>query len=195
MPLSPAVGRQPIHTRTIECRSYRRDDGLFDIEGHLTDVKSYPFHNQYRGEVKAGEPVHDMWLRLMVDEDMVVREVEAKTDAGPYPTVCPAINPAFAKLKGLSVGRGWNKKVRELLGGVRGCTHLVDLLGPLGTVTLHTVRWSTSAPGAKKPSAPSQPPQPPLDVCHAWARDGEIVRREYPALYTGPNGPSAPRSR
>lgn len=186
MPLSPPAGRSPVHTRSIECRSYRRDDGLFDIEGHLTDVKSYPFTSEYRGEVKAGEPVHDMWLRLTVDDQMVVRDVEAKTDAGPY-AVCPAINPAFAKLKGLSVGPGWNKKVRELLGGVQGCTHLVDLLGPLGTVTLHTVRWSSSAPGAK-PRAPSKPP---LNICHAWASDGEVVHREYPALYTGPGGPSS----
>jgi hypothetical protein len=185
MPLSPPASRSPVHTRSIECRSYRRDDGLFDIEGHLTDVKSYPFTSEYRGEVKAGEPVHDMWLRLTVDDQMVVRDVEAKTDAGPY-AICPAINPAFAKLKGLSVGPGWNKKVRELLGGVQGCTHLVDLLGPLGTVTLHTVRWSSSAPGAK-PRAPSRPP---LNICHAWASDGEVVRREYPALYTGPVDPS-----
>jgi hypothetical protein len=187
MPLTPPAERSPIHTRAIECRSYRRADGLFDIEGHLTDVKSYPFSSEYRGEVKAGEPVHDMWLRLTVDDDMVVREVEAKTDAGPY-AVCPAINPAFAKLKGLAVGPGWNKKVRELLGGVRGCTHLVDLLGPMGTVTLHTVRWSTSAPGAK-PRAPSRPP---LNICHAWSADGEVVRREYPALYTGPKQAAKP---
>ena len=40
MPLSPPVSRSPVHTRRIECRSYRRDDGLFDIEGHLTDRKS-----------------------------------------------------------------------------------------------------------------------------------------------------------
>ena len=180
MPLSPSVVRTPVHTRRIECTSYRRADGLYDIEGHLTDVKSYPFRNEYRGEVKPGEPIHDMWLRLTVDDDMVVRDVEAKTDAGPY-AVCPAINPAFAALKGVAVGPGWNRKVRELLGGVRGCTHLVDLLGPLGTVTLHTVRWSRSAPNAK----PRPPSKPPLNTCHAWASDGEIVRREYPALYTG----------
>ncbi len=184
MPLSPSVVRTPVHTRRIECTSYQRADGLYDIEGHLTDVKSYAFKNEYRGEVKPGEPIHDMWLRLTVDDDMVVRDVEAKTDAGPY-AVCPAINPAFAALKGVAVGPGWNRKVRELLGGVRGCTHLVDLLGPLGTVTLHTVRWSRSAPNAK-PRAPSKPP---LNTCHAWASDGEIVRREYPTLYTGLEDP------
>ncbi len=38
MPLSPpAASREHIHTRVVECRGYRRDDGLWDIEGHITD--------------------------------------------------------------------------------------------------------------------------------------------------------------
>ena len=68
MPLSTVdVDREPIHTRAIECRSFRRSDGLWDIEGHLTDVKAYPFSNEFRGEIKPGEPLHDMWIRLTVD--------------------------------------------------------------------------------------------------------------------------------
>ena len=39
MPLSPAAPREHIHTRTVTCRGYRRKDGLWDIEGHLVDVK------------------------------------------------------------------------------------------------------------------------------------------------------------
>ncbi|MFQ5955759.1 MAG: DUF2889 domain-containing protein, partial [Kiloniellales bacterium] len=79
MPLSPAAAREPMHTRQIECRGYRRQDGLWDIEGHLTDEKSYAFHNQWRGEIASGEPVHDMWLRLTVDDDLLIHEAEATT--------------------------------------------------------------------------------------------------------------------
>mgnify|MGYP003646043246 CR=1 FL=1 len=93
MPLSQVtVERDPIHTRAIECRSYRRADGLWDIEGHLTDIKAYPFLNSFRGEVLPGEPLHDMWIRLTVDRDFIVQNVEAVTDAGPY-ALCPAILP------------------------------------------------------------------------------------------------------
>ncbi|MBO6784243.1 MAG: DUF2889 domain-containing protein, partial [Alphaproteobacteria bacterium] len=45
MPLSPPAEREHIHTRTVECAGYRRTDGLWDIEGHLTDVKTYTFEN------------------------------------------------------------------------------------------------------------------------------------------------------
>jgi hypothetical protein len=30
MPLTPAASRTPIHHRRIDCRGYRREDGLWD---------------------------------------------------------------------------------------------------------------------------------------------------------------------
>lgn len=181
MPLSaPPAGRSRVHTRAIECSSYRREDGLYDIEGHITDVKAYPFTNKFRGEIEPGEPIHDMWIRLTVDGTFVVRDVEAVTDAGPF-EICPAITPAFTKLKGVRIGPGWNERVHRELGGTNGCTHLVDLLRPLATVAYHTIRWSNSAPGAKKPAKA----RPPLNTCHAWSSEGELVKAEFPQYYTG----------
>ena len=183
MPLSPNVDRDPIHTRAIECKSYRRSDGLWDIEGHLTDVKAYPFLNDFRGEVKAGEPLHDMWIRLTVDREFIVQQVEALTEAGPY-ALCPAILPSFQKLKGLKIGPGWNRRVRENLGGARGCAHLVDMLKPMATVAFHTVRWSDSAP-SNSDRKPDKLARPPVNTCHVWAAGGEKIKNEYPGFYTG----------
>lgn len=41
MPLSPPEPREHIHSRDIILRGYRREDGLWDIEAHLTDTKTY----------------------------------------------------------------------------------------------------------------------------------------------------------
>ena len=138
MSLSPPAPREPIHHRRIDCRGYRRADGLWDIEGHLTDTKTYGFGNSFRGEIGPGEPIHDMWLRLTLDDDLTVINAEAATVAGPF-AVCPAITPAFAKLEGLKVGPGWRRAVQARLGGVQGCTHLVELLGPLATTAYQTI--------------------------------------------------------
>lgn len=179
--LSAPAARQPIHHREIDCRGYRRADGLWDIEGHLTDVKSYPFDNAYRGGIDAGEPIHDMWLRLTLDDDLTVVEAEAATAAGPF-AICPAINPAFAKLAGLRIGPGWRRAVQARLGGIQGCTHLVELLGPLATTAYQTIHvWrSQHEPAVEQDRPPSH-----LDSCHALARDGEVVREHYPRWYTG----------
>src|SRR3546814_9238527 len=83
MPLSPPAERDPIHVRRVECRGYRRADGLWDVEGHMTDVKAYAFDNEHRGRIEPGTPLHDIWLRLTLDDRMEIRAVEAVTDAAP----------------------------------------------------------------------------------------------------------------
>ena len=69
MPLSPSTARSPVHTRTVTCNAFHRDDDLIDIEGHMTDVKSYEIPNRWRGPILPGQPIHDMWLRLTLDRD------------------------------------------------------------------------------------------------------------------------------
>ncbi len=190
MPLSASAPREPIHTRTIDCRGFRREDGLWDIEGHLTDTKTYAFDNQFRGELPAGAPVHDMWLRITVDDRLVIHAVEAVTEASPYP-VCPAITPNFQRLKGLRIYPGFQKQVRDLLGGTQGCTHLVDLLGPLATTAYQTVfpyraqqHEQRLAREGRLPERPTCKPKL-VDSCHAFASDGEVVRRYWPEFYSG----------
>ncbi len=183
MPLSEPTARTPVHDRDISCRGFQRPDGLFDLEAHLVDSKHYAFHNRARGEVQAGEPVHEMWLRITIDETLVIHAVEAVTDAGPF-QICPAVVPRFQALVGCRIGRGWSRTVRGHLGGVKGCTHLVELLQPLATTayqTLTKVRRLRAAKGDDESKRPAV-----IDTCHAFAADGAVVQRQWPQHYTGP---------
>jgi Protein of unknown function (DUF2889) len=175
MPLSLSGPREHVHTRHIECRGFHRDDGLWDIEGHLTDVKGYPFKNAHRGEIAPGTPVHGMWLRLTVDDDLTIHAVEAVTDFSPFRT-CPEVAPNFERLVGLRIGSGFRKEIRERLGGTQGCTHLVELLGPIATTAFQTVfpirnRSEAAAQSDGAGTADRRRPQL-LDTCHALASDG-----------------------
>jgi hypothetical protein len=188
MPLSSPVPREHIHTRHVVCRGYRRTDGLWDIEGHLTDVKTYGFDSQYRGVVPAGEPVHDMWLRLTVDDDLVVQAVEAVTDRSPF-AICGDVTPNFQRLTGLAIRAGFLSEVRARLGGVAGCTHLVELLGPLATTAFQTIfpyreRLRRAAGKAELAAPPGVRPRL-LDSCYSFASDSAVVQRLWPEFYTG----------
>ncbi|MGE0723833.1 MAG: DUF2889 domain-containing protein [Alphaproteobacteria bacterium] len=187
MPLPTPAPREPIHVRTIECRGFRRADGLWDIEGHLVDTKTYGFESSWRGEVKAGTPIHDMWLRLTVDDELTVRAVEAVTDGSPY-EVCPQIAPNFQRLVGVPIRSGWTQRVREMLGGVEGCTHLVELLGPVATTAFQTIfPWlerRRRETGGEASGAATRAPRL-INTCHAFRSDGPVVQREWPAHYTG----------
>ena len=180
MPLPPPAERAPLHHRAIDLRGYRRADGLFDIEARLTDTKGYAVDNRWRGRLVPGTAIHDMWLRLTVDDGLTVVAVTAVTDAAPFP-VCDAITPAFRRLEGVTIGPGWRREVAKRLGGVKGCTHLVELLAPLATVAMQTILPVRD--GGRTPD-PERPPGH-LDTCHALRRDGPVVREHHPRWYTG----------
>lgn len=182
MPLPEAAPRELIHTRRIEGHGYKRQDGLWDIEGRLTDGKSYAFGNEYRGEVKPGEFIHEMWLRLTVDDTLTIKAVEASTDHSPY-GVCPSILPNFQQLIGLRIAKGFNAKVFELFSGVHGCTHHVELIGRLATVAFQTIfpfRSRLARLEGKNADASRKPRL--LNTCHAFAEDGEIAQKLWPDL-------------
>ncbi|TQF77751.1 DUF2889 domain-containing protein [Elioraea sp. Yellowstone] len=184
MPLSPPAEREKLHERTIVLEGFRRADGLFDIEARLTDTKTYAFANEDRGEVRPGEPLHGMLMRLTIDAEMTVVACEAVTEHGPY-AICPAITPNFAALAGLRIGPGWMRAVKERVGGVKGCTHLVELLGPMATVAFQT----TVVLRRNRPADPAKPPAL-LNTCHAYAADGPIVARRWPQ-FAKPRGEAA----
>jgi len=201
MPLSPPIGRQHLHTRRVVCQGFFRDDGLWDIEGRITDEKTYEHANEWRGPLKPGDFVHDMSIRLTVDHKFTIIDVEAVTDKSPY-RMCGDIAPDFKKLIGLRIGGGFHRAVRERLGGVHGCTHIVELLGPVATTAFQTVSSSKArelnrahrarSGDTSKPADSTATPRPRrkpyvVDTCHAWASDGAVVKRWAPDFYTGPD--------
>ncbi len=181
MPLPRPAPRRHIHDREIRCRGYQRDDGLWDIEGTLIDTKTYSFANHDRDGVNAGEPIHAMHIRLTVDDSLTVRAVAADTEAGPF-SICGNVAPRFDALAGLRIGPGWKKAVLERLGGVKGCTHLTELLlGPLTTVAYQTV-----SPARRRRETEGAAGRPAiLDTCHALAADSPVVKRQWPDHYSG----------
>ncbi len=198
MPLSPSVGRQHLHTRRVTCQGFFREDGLWDIEGRITDQKSYEHANEWRGPLKPGDFVYDMSIRLTIDHRFTIVDVEAVTDKSPY-RICGDVAPDFKKLIGLRVGGGFHREVRARLGGVHGCTHIVELLGPVATTAFQTVSSGKAREldrahrakndPARQVAAPSKPRRKPyvIDTCHAWAADCPVVKRWAPDFYTGPD--------
>lgn len=183
MPLPAPATRTLKHTRTVECRGYEREDGLWDIEGHLTDIKTYVHSRRDGGrERQPGDPVHDMWLRLTIDLDLKIHDVETATDSSPY-AGCGSITPNYKRLIGLTIGPGWRKAINERVGGIEGCTHLVELLGPLGTTAFQATGRAREARNAGKPVT-RRPYQ--INSCHTYRDDSPAVRERWPDFYTGP---------
>ena len=190
MPLTdPVPDRERLHSRRIEMHGFRRPDGLFDIEAHLHDSKSYDFENIDRGTIAAGDALHGMWVRMTVDEAMVIQCCEAVTDFAPY-AICPGGATNFASLAGVTIGFGFSRSVKDRVGGVSGCTHLRELLAQMATVAFQTigpVKWRRAREAAEAAAKAGLPPPPgserklPLNSCHAYAPDSPVVLRHQKA--------------
>jgi hypothetical protein len=178
MPLSSAaVDRSRLHVRAVTYEGYRRGDDLFDIEGHLTDVKDHDY-TLLTGVRRAGEPVHDMWIRLTIGRDYLIRAIEVRTDEMPYPGACDLITPAYDKLVGASLLHGFRRTLQDTMGGVRGCSHLTELLSHAPTAAIQMF-----AGLRREIEGDEQPFQ--LDRCHALETTTDTVRRYYPRWYRG----------
>ena len=99
MPLARPADREPIQTRKMEVSSYRRSDGKWDVEGRLRDTAAHSFQNNYRGTIKPGVPIHDMWIRLTLDHNIIITSIDVAMDGTPY-AICPGVETTFQTLKG-----------------------------------------------------------------------------------------------
>lgn len=188
MPLSTPIEREHLHTRKITCEGYKRSDGLWDIEAHLTDQRDYDcsYDKVHRGgKIAAGELVHDMFLRVTIDLDFFIHNAEACSDQTPF-AVCTLAPEEMEKLKGIQIGAGWMKTVRSRIGSRTSCTHLMDLLGPISNTAYQTLH---AALEEREKTLPKRGKPHILDTCVALATDREIVRRRWPEFYTGIDRP------
>lgn len=182
MGLPKPATREKKHHRKIDCAGFLRADGLWDIDVHMVDTRTYDcgydeFHRG--GIIKAGEPVHDMWLRFTIDLDFLIHDVQAASDQTPFP-ICPSAAGAMRELVGLRIGTGWMKQVRERVGTDKSCTHLMDLLGQLTATAYQTLHATLEEREAEQPMR-DKPPI--LDACVALSTSGEIVRKRWPEFY------------
>jgi len=177
-PASPAVSRRLVHRRSIHVECYARDDGLWDLQAELRDVKTRDITLSARCR-PAGVPVHDMLLVVTIDTALNVVDAHTYTLFSPYAN-CGEHDDAYKKLIGLNLLRGFRAAVRERLGGVLGCTHLTELTQVLPTAAVQGLAGlaDVALPAARAEAEAQMPFQ--LNRCHALRLDGPAVAEFYP---------------
>jgi Protein of unknown function (DUF2889) len=180
MPLPPpSVSRTLAHTRRLRFEAYKRADDRWDLEAHLTDIKPFDFRLS-SGIRPAGQPVHDMWIRLTVDRGLAIVDALILVEAMPYTGACSAIAQDYGSaLVGLNLQRGFRKAVHARFARIAGCTHLNEVLAQFPTAAIQALSGErVDNEAADDGSKPFQ-----LDQCHALDTRGETVRRYYPRWY------------
>ncbi|MBB3181139.1 DUF2889 domain-containing protein [Variovorax sp. Sphag1AA] len=185
MPLAEPDVRREIHSRVIDMRAFARRDGLYDVEAHLVDRKPFDFKRLSSPvPLPAGEPVHDLWVRMTVDENYVVRALVASSDATPWGALCREAESTLSVLVGETIARGWSKKVKELLRGSASCTHLMEVLLPMATTAFQGI---LAMHPERLRDADSAAVAGLVDSCYAYGRERPVVQRLWPQHYRKPD--------
>lgn len=187
---TPAVEREELHQRRITLAFYRRSDGLYEVEGRLVDTKAHAFRRQLADtDSPPGAALHDILVRLVVDDTLLVHGAAATMTTTPF-GVCVGAEQTLSPLVGMRMGAGWNKRVREKLGGAASCTHIVELLGPMAT----TVQQGLAPQRMALLNDPAQGEalrRSKVDSCFAYAAKREVVARLWPQLHRSTKGDTA----
>jgi hypothetical protein len=154
-----------LHRRNINHQTWHLVDGGLEIESRLIDARANDTHTGFDRPLSAGEPVHDMTIRIQLGPDAVIRDIKLRMDSAPFET-CPEVIGKFETLRGASMGKGWNDFLSVRFNGVGGCRHLVDLLRGMGTVVFQ----SSHGTGWSRESLESM-----ADSCHAFRQDGPVM--------------------
>lgn len=181
MPLPPPTARRLLHTRQVHYEGFERDDDLIDIEATLLDTKPFAFDVHGARRWEPGQPIHAMQIRLVIDLQFIVQDIQVSMDDAPHGECVGAV-PPMQSLIGCSLRKGWRQAIEERLGKVQGCAHLRELLFNMGTVAFQTLarRLNQSQQDAGKPPAP-------MGGCLAWDPTGPMVARLYPQFHIKPD--------
>jgi len=170
------ANRRLVHTRSVQVQAYAREDGLWDLEATVRDVKERDVPID-AGVRRAREAFHDMHLTVTINTGMQIIAAHATTQAAPYGRSCDTTPDLYQQLVGLNLLQGFRRAVRERIGGT-GCTHINELAAVLPTAAIQAFV------GEVRLSDPDSPFKPPhLDRCHALRSDGPVVAKYYPRWY------------
>jgi hypothetical protein len=169
-----------IHTRSYETRIYQLSEDELLVRGAVSDMK--PPGLYVVGDTESME-IHQMQLELRVAlPALEILEAKVLFETHPH-TKCPLIAKHYEKLVGLSIARGFGRKIRDLFGGEQGCTHTNALLQAMAPAVVQST-WSASIRKGRKEEIPVGIHHAPdrerriaanLNTCHVWSETGEHV--------------------
>ena len=168
-----------VHTRKMEIHTLDLGDHQILVEGKLMDTRI----SQSPPEGPGRDPmlVHGLIARLWVQgPDLTIAAVEAEMPTIPR-EICPQALAGVQKLVGLKVVTGFTQKVKDLIGDVKGCSHLTNLFLTLGPAAVQGYFAAYGrASGARSMDHPAL--SRVIDSCHVWRKDGPYVKSLAAAL-------------
>lgn len=168
-----------VHTRSIEVNTYEYDDQHLLVEGSLTDHRTKEYF-LITGEKQPPGTIHHMLVRMLVNiSTLTIDEIKVEMPTVPRGECLETIN-CLVPVKGMRIASGFTLKVKELVGGIKGCSHLLALLTSMAPAAIQ----GYGAYQSQKPAGYGS--NLPLiigfliNTCWPWREDGPLVKQHLP---------------
>jgi len=167
------LGKTLIHERSAVIKIYEIEKDKILMEGILTDER---FCRMFlHASQKAIDPsmLHRIVVKIILSlPKFIIESAEAEMITVPD-DVCREVENVVKKIVGLQITSGFKGKVRELMGGAKGCLHISNLLLFMSTAALqgsHTYYNRLQEDGTLK--RPAFDRGILADSCHFWKKEG-----------------------
>ncbi len=169
------------YSRDIKVSAYPVDENRIAVVGELIDDRKKDF-KLITGEWRGAGKIHHMIIRLLINtNEMTIDDVELEILTVPREE-CHVVKIILDKLIGLKITHGFSDKVRHLLGGIKGCTHQINLLIAMGPAIMQGL-WSVKAQESSKLTNRDELNRKKTMVnvisntCYVWREDGPSLKQ------------------
>lgn len=162
---------QKIHTRNIAVAIFTCTADTIVVEGHLKDDRLI---DSFRsgGDVIPPGVVHNMIIRMKVrGPKLIIEDIDVEMPTVPHDD-CLETRRTLEPIKGLSIVAGFTVKARSLVGGAKGCAHLVALLMAMAPAAVQGA-WTAATRQPNNSQALKTYSMKRLkNTCYVWRSDG-----------------------
>ena len=167
---------KPIHSRSLDLKTYPVDDGKVIIEGWLKDDRFVQTFDLL-GRKKDKGLVHHMAVRLLVGNvPLTILDAESEMLHVPH-ELCHTTKESIKKVIGMEIKTGFSDEVRRVIGGIEGCAHLTHLVIVLGQEAVHGY-WTNTGSRPRTGQDPQEKAKSlsfAIDSCSIWREGGPLV--------------------
>jgi hypothetical protein len=162
---------EKIHTRQITVTTYDTDDDAIILEGVLKDDRLKEVHRPEGITIPPGT-VHHMMIRMKVSRpQLTIEDIDVDMPVVPHDE-CPETRNSLEPVVGMRITAGFTNRVKDLVGGAKGCTHLVALLVSMASAAVQGA-WTAMSRNPDQPSGfMSKALNAIVDTCRVWRADG-----------------------
>ena len=167
--------QKKIHTRRIDMATYEFDEKSIVVEGTLHDERLVDVFRPTGEQVHAG-PIHHMRIRMQVGTpQLTIQDIDVEIETAPS-ELCQEALGSLRPVIGLPIVSGFTARIKELVGGARGCAHLVALLSAMAPAAVQGA-WNAMS---REPVDPKYLPtaiERIKNTCMLWRTDGPFMKK------------------